>query len=143
MKAKDLMIGDYVIAKYNECIGEGRYRQWEGTAKVVSISSSYITVVYLLNDDDDITDCDENEIEPIPITPEILEKNGFKNDGHASYFYNHDFYDLEIREWSDGNWLVVLEDCEFNLPHSQVFVSHVHQLQHALRLFGTDKEIEL
>ena len=61
----------------------------------------------------------------------------------STYFFQDDFYDLQAEEYSDGMWLVVLEDCEFNLPHGQVLVSHVHQLQHALQLFGTGKEIEL
>ena len=81
---------------------------------------------------------------PIPITEEILEKNGFT-------FYKcgvaqccTDFHDITIDRLMDGNvWLLFVEDTEFGLPQQQVTICNVHQLQQALRLFGTLKEIEL
>lgn len=92
-------------------------------------------------------------IKPIPLTPEILEKNGFtycKSDGG---FYLHTTI-------SYGNWDVdvVLFDVTDEYRNNQLHISspddsyiaihlmecnHVHELQHALRLCGIKKEISL
>ena len=75
------------------------------------------------------------DLEPIPLTPEILEKNGFK-DGQF-------FAELLYREWQimcdcshiamrhEGGWLM-------DIP-----CKYVHELQHCLKLVGIDKEIVL
>lgn len=79
---------------------------------------------------------------PVPITAEILEKNGFEKNG-------------EYNEWSTGNW----DDIPFigislsrqsmrikNLG-TDIFIEnkvvYVHQLQRALSLANIDKEITL
>lgn len=78
---------------------------------------------------------------PIPLTPEILEKNGFVKNG-------------EYDEWNIGTWEtpyllgVSLERPAITIKWkgSSIFLDqaqHVHQLQHALRLAGIEKEIEL
>ena len=123
--AKDLMIGNWVMSTHPAM--PRPIKVTEIGKNDIGYNNGILSISY---------------IEPITITPEILEKNGFKKNGE-SYFLFHDFYDLEVKEESDGMWLVALDDCEFNLPRSQVLVSHVHQLQHALQLFGTGKEIEL
>lgn len=89
------------------------------------------------------------EIEPIPLTPDILEKNGWLNDGmyailridehlHLEYYY----HDHRLRKWYCGidewNNHASVDDIVFKV---QCF--SVHQLQHALRLAGADKEINL
>lgn len=78
-------------------------------------------------------------VEPIPITPEILEKNGFE------------VYDDTARLKLDrpyALWLFkVQEGWDLHLPsreqHINLRIEHIHQLQHALRLAGVEKEIEL
>ena len=67
-------------------------------------------------------------VEPIPISPEILEKNGFVANRHV--------YPYPFKE----PWVYI--------DSKSVFVEHlpcvfVHQLQHALRLCGIEKEIIL
>ena len=86
---------------------------------------------------------DRNEIEPIPLTPEILEKNGFKKDEKLEemYYWN----------WGIGNNCVSYDKETgivriFHVFGHLVFVlplSYVHELQHALRLCGIEKEIIL
>lgn len=84
--------------------------------------------------------------EPIPITAEILVKNGFKWDGMYAY--------LEIDDTSFVTWYkhegLVRKHYEHreNKGIETIFQSspgivYVHQLQHALRLAGVEKEIEL
>lgn len=78
-------------------------------------------------------------LQPIPITPEILGKNGFE------------VYDDTARLKLDrpyALWLFkVQEGWDLHLPsreqHINLRIEHIHQLQHALRLAGVEKEIEL
>lgn len=55
-----------------------------------------------------------------------------------------DYYEVEITEYTDGLWQVQVNEIEMgNLPTWRMYVSNVHELQHALRLCKIDKEIEL
>ena len=85
--------------------------------------------------------CYPKRLEPIPITPEILEKNfGEKID--EMFFDGDEFYELFIHEINDGTWIIKHDNIEFsNIPRQQVMVGYIHELQHALRLAGIDKEI--
>ena len=125
IKAEELMIGNWVL---------------DGTkyAQVTSITCDGI-IETTVNEKSNI-----ELLEPIPITKEILEKNGFEEKREPErYIKSDDYYDVEIREYNDGLWILTLTDCEFTLPHSQVHVSYVHQLQQALRLYGIPETIEL
>ena len=103
MKANELMIGDWVIG----CSGE--------PFKIGIVDPDFLYW---------------NEIQPIPLTQEILEKNGFICDGW-SWWYQ----DLRIvLSTSKGVSLVCGRQKRFEF---------VHQLQHALRLCDIEKEIEL
>ncbi len=82
------------------------------------------------------------DIHPLPITPEILEKNGFKKNGE----YN----EWNIGEWNERPFIgVSLDRQSMRITYlgTDIFVVHqvvcVHQLQHALRLACVGKEIEL
>lgn len=93
---------------------------------------------------------DRNKIEPIPLTPEILEKNGFTKSipppGIHAKCYNLDNkeekYHLTIANYNKYKRLLLNVDSEdsecFNIR-----CDYVHELQHALRLCGIKKEIEL
>lgn len=87
-------------------------------------------------------------IEPIPITAEILEKNGLfrheaDTDNPQRIVLSNHF--IMARTYTDINWWrVYIYDEE--LPSEELFngiIYSVHQLQHALRLAGVDKEIRL
>lgn len=80
----------------------------------------------------------ESLLRPIPLTPEILEKNFEKK---ALWGIYDDYYDFTIREW-DGMFIVNYHYCEIPMPDTQIVgISWVHELQHALRLCGIEKEI--
>ena len=84
-----------------------------------------------------------DEIEPIPLTPEILEKNGWVKDG---YFYRHkELGYMQLGELFEHASLVFTTKCGFSysIRTSPRCMKYVHQLQHALRLCGIEKEIEL
>ena len=88
-------------------------------------------------------------LRPIPITAEILEKNGWSSDGmyatlridehrHLEYY----FHEHRLRKYYCG-----VDEWQNHAKVTNItFAAHcysVHQLQHALRLAGVDKEINL
>jgi hypothetical protein len=86
--------------------------------------------------------------DPIPITAEILEKNGLVRherdaDNPKRVVLSNHF--IMARTYTDADWWRVLIYDE-ELPSKELFngiIYSVHQLQHALRLAGIDKEINL
>ena len=122
MKAKDLMIGDWVKNDLGEI------------QQVVEIrDNEKIMLAY-----NDFYSADE--LEPIPLTAEILEKNFEKKTFYGIY---DDYFDLDIREYSDSIYVATFHNCEMNTPDQQMTFSFVHELQHFLNHCGIEKEIEL
>lgn len=80
-----------------------------------------------------------DEIEPVPITAEILKKNFEKK---TFYGICDDYFDLTIREYSDGVYVINYHDCEINMPDQVELLSYVHELQQFLWRKGIQKEIE-
>ena len=81
------------------------------------------------------------DIAPIPITPEILEKNGWKNDGY-------DWYRLPTKR----AYLYITKDIttlgEFLVcvgldRHNLASINFVHELQHLLFGLGINHEMEV
>jgi hypothetical protein len=134
MKATELMIGDWVMNTYN--------RKPE---QVCEIRERMVMLDY-----NDLYDYDE--IEPIPLTSEILEQNGFvtkdKPDdwkGYRYYAYKNGstcisfrlFHDKGIYKWSGK--------CEISLnaPPYWIRFEYLHELQNILKICGIDKEITI
>lgn len=91
--------------------------------------------------------CGGMDFEPIPITPEILEKNGFVDYEVGKGWYVLNVAD-DLRVWLHRNshdWTFQLMKWSPLSTHEigKVFIKHTHQLQHALRLAGVEKEIEM
>ncbi len=125
MKAKELMIGDWIKLPDNFL------------AQVVSIAQDGI--YFVDSQSEGIISYDN--IRSIPLTAEILEKNfGEKVDG--MYFDGDEFVELYVKEINDGTWLVRCDHIEFSgLPYEQEMVSYVHELQHFLKRHS--RKIEL
>ena len=127
MKATDLMIGDYVV---NTEFGKNDIDKIETLAPRrvwLEHGRTYVPIEF---------------IEPVPLTTEILEKNGFVKDENDDNMYY----------WNWG----VIDDCiSYDKETSKVrifyvsglafvkIVLYVHELQHALRLCEIQKEIKL
>ena len=83
-----------------------------------------------------------NDTQPIPLTPEILEKNGIKRDTNGRMF--GEYFDED-----KNGFLEISVDCEgiwWSINYEEYHIlrfKYVHELQHALRLCGIDKEIKL
>lgn len=88
-------------------------------------------------------------LEPIEITPEILEKNGFEfhsfmSDYPADYVIAVGKYKVKVNHLDDENlWCFTLYYNENIRVVHQFNIRFVHQLQNVLTLCGIDKEIEL
>ena len=132
MKANELMVGDWV-----------RPTRLNKPARIEEVSRLLNRVIVITADGYEsahILECN-----PIPLTPEILEKNGFdfiKNDNTKSVWNGWWIYEgLELATAcldKEGNW-----PCFINIYDSNIECEYVYQLQHALRLCGIEKEIEL
>ena len=75
-------------------------------------------------------------LSPIPITPEILEKNGFTRDADGM----NDIDEISV-EITYGEWQRV--DGRHKYLGEARIIKYVHELQHALLLCGIEKEIVL
>ena len=132
VEAKDLMIGDWVlIDTYPE--------------KVKLIGE---TLIKVWNRDDSI---DVDDVLPIPLTAEILEKNGFKVRNRYIWEQRDDSCCVKVSIAPnieiDGEILdehpPVLLEADDVLFSFNVIVEYVHDLQFAMRLCGVEKEIIL
>ena len=133
MEAKELMIGDWCAYGVN-C--KGRVTALTEHLITLSVDGNEINGLYMLMPD---------MVRPIPLTEEILVKNGFVGvELTDSYELNTDYYEIEVWNYSDGLWVVNVHWIEFSsTPESKATVSYVHQLQHLLRLCGIEKEISI
>ena len=122
MKANELMIGDWVLVHKPTCKGH----------RVDYINEMEEEI----GADGEIYDvCD---IKPIPLTPEILEKNGFRHGCYVGGYYSPDCPFRVFTKTAGKCEFTTLFDDEIHF-----LCVFVHQLQHALRLCGIDKEIVL
>ena len=83
--------------------------------------------------------------DPIPLTPEILEKAGFKKWGHSendvNYMLTHENFGLATISWhSSGNHCYL----EFESTSASQEIKYVHQLQNLVHaLTGEELKIDL
>lgn len=130
MKANELMIGDYIM--FNKDIYKIEEISKKGWAHIIYNDESECRVAlssdYIL---DDIT--------PIPLTPEILEKNGFSLQSDNTELFKLDTYWLgcelgtfRIHNLNKDWW-------QFGLAK----IRYVHELQHAMCLCGREKDIAI
>jgi hypothetical protein len=143
MRADELMIGDIVFhEKYGNAIIETIDNDFGDNPSVKLISEN---IKHKDGYKYGYCWCDLDEIFPIPLTPEILEKNGFVeiNDDKKWYkiqlFEKYDFVGLE--ELEDNYWMfgaVVFPNLINHLS-----IKYVHELQNELKLLKVEKEIVL
>jgi hypothetical protein len=93
------------------------------------------TKVWYLSEDSEVNDTKNDWVEPIPLTAEILEKNGFEE--NCGRWYNSEAL-MEFEQYKCG-WCRTINCGEYSV----YFIKYVHQLQRAMKLEGTEKEIIL
>ena len=92
------------------------------------------------------TDSLEEFIEPIPLTSEILEKNGYTpHDGFTEQAVDWRSEDNRIimSDWEyDNHWYIHIDNEDMDTICTAE-ITYVHELQHALKLCRIEKEIVL
>lgn len=87
---------------------------------------------------------DPEDLQPIPLTPEILEKNNIseKRAEEIYVFYDSDEFCItpDINREGKERWMFY---CGRGEHDANICIYFVHQLQHALSLCGIEKEIVL
>ena len=132
IKPNMCMLGDMVLlngvpTKIESITDEGVNIEWDGN-EMYGYAGEY------------------DEIEPIPLTAEILQKNGFsiKEGESIMGLAIEDTFTMNIddehgqHKWSiiitDGPWCVKIK--VFGMLAINLVIHFVHELQHALRLIG-------
>lgn len=131
MKATELMIGNLVKIK-------GDYGK---PLKITTIDDTYNSINYFDGDAEGELTLQLNEIEPIPLTNEILEKSGFSCTGHDHYHLEwRDHYVLAAYPRFCGSTEIFFQS--YKMMYRGV-IRFVHQLQQALMFCEIEKEIVL
>ena len=123
MKANELMIGDYVQVP-SLIDNVEHYDAW---CKVKQLRDCDLDVI-------GFKELKYNEVMPIPITREILEKLGFQQISTNKYISGK----VTIAVFAEEFLITITENARV-----MITIKYVHELQHALRLCGIDKEIKL
>lgn len=138
--AKDLMVGDWVMV--TKCVADTHFIDYPD--KIESIRDGLVGL------ESDGLETIIERIAPIPLTAYTLERNGFvksygvsdtppyDKDEEGNMYYS---FKGEHKFW--GWWQ---PDNTYYIPANamgDIVVKYVHQLQHAMRLVGIKKTIEL
>ena len=136
MKTNELMIGDWVLCPQP-------FNNWHRVTAIDGLDNEVETTSDLY---------DAGDISPIRLTPEILEKNGFEKLDFSHYHINNRALVLDADGKWEGplSWHWVVTEMSTNakgqpvvLDYYVATINYVHELQHALRLCGIEKEIIL
>lgn len=130
------MIGDWVKLR------DVRLGNINFVGPIVQIKGIKGKDVSVPNSEGELEDVETKDLLPIPLVPEILEKNGWIKDG---YFYkSKDYGDIQLGQLFEHAFLDIdKHGINRRVQTSPSHLQYVHQLQHALRLCGINKEIVL
>ena len=146
IKPEDLRIGDLVrtnrdcaFPKGTKCVVTDIRPE-----KVYKDKVGIVGLIATYDDDDGPWGAWCCSIEGIPLTPELLEKNGFKEEQHqkdgASEWYDFYHYDLGINvvyEVEGNKFAAYLDGKKLRE------IKHVHELQHILWALGLNAELKV
>ena len=145
IKAEDLRIGDLVIVNENCSLEQGTigkvsevrstplYKENEGSIGLKPISNDRWPYGVLCRN-----------IDPIPLTPEILEKNGWKKRTEGWYFMMISKYMYLSVEFGYENGIRVFLKRTTNGLYVKLNVANnVHELQHILWALGLDSNLKI
>jgi len=134
MKATDLMLGD--IVTFKDCQNDEEI----AVIKIWHLSQEGDALVFI--DDSKVLDeiAIDDEIVGIPITPKILENNGWKSYSHEKTPIYGIIQGFEITlAYMDYYWQL----CVDGTIYRKIKINYVHELQHVLKLCRIEKEIKL
>jgi len=123
MKDTELMIGDWVLDKDNECPRQVNIKDFRNSGKRILGS-----------------------FKPIPLTTGILEKNGFvaKERGHyCAYGLGSGEHYIWIHHQNEHIACSTPDNRNELALFGMIVLRYVHDLQHALKLCGVETDITL
>ena len=123
IKISELSIGDWVRHTFYE--ENLQIKRIDGESERLLVEKGLMSV-----------SCHLDHFEPIPLTPEILEKNGISKTYESDEYAVYKGEGFNVTEYYTELW-------EFERHRNRLMIRNVHQLQHALRLAGVGKEIEV
>lgn len=130
MKANELQVGSFVLLD----------------GKPIKVSSVHKRKIGYHTSQTKMTFVFEGKIQPIQITPELLEKNGFEREKLIT-LYNHytgidnrvSLHDDFMSMNSKNMWSVHIDSEDYcSIAHCEL--TYVHELQHLLRICKIDFE---
>jgi len=127
MKVSNLMIGDYVTVT--------------PSGMLIQVAATHKRKVAYHACTSKLSWVREGLLRPIPLTREILEKNGFVTFISSQYTLPNCsagviLTTLKGMPNATGKWLVAIKK---GYTDAKITITYVHQLQHALRLCGIEK----
>ena len=139
MKANELMIGDWVEFTSKYGYGKGQIagiEPREGSAEpttftIIKMDEQGNTLLYV--------GVSKVCVRPVPLTAEILEMNGFVPDNFSPYYLPIKDGSIRFSKHQYGLYCNILRPYQ---RYDEV-CNYIHNLQHALRECGIDKEIVL
>lgn len=151
IKPEDLRTGDFVRVSRDCAFPKGTMcvvsdinplKVFNDKKGIVSLSA--------INDDDDgpwgVWCCN---VEGIPVTPEILNKNDFKEEAVGEYYtkpLDNEEYSLArylAVERKSGNWVVFIKCCSLYDYALLRKIKYIHELQHILWALGLNAELKV
>lgn len=142
MEKLEYIPGDFVKIEYGEAAGKIGFV----TNAILKRKGSYGLFVFIGKEfqgssKDDWISTYNDEVSPIPLTTEILEKNGWKKSkiNDCAYFYYKDGLFLTYTSKDDKFWF---DDFDYSSSIC-VELPYVHSLQHLLFGLGIENEMEV
>lgn len=143
MKANELKVTDLMVEDWVICYHPSRPQSFERVS---------VGLLHTLDQQEHGHIKEDNPlfriVQPIPLTPEILKKNGFVNsyideslNKDSVYKYNHFYTGNSVIVDMESNKLIVKYENNIwmNLPYNRTI--YVHELQHVLKHCDIKKEI--
>ena len=138
IKAEDLRIGDLVRVNCDCAFPEGSVCivTQINPERTYKEKKGVVTLSYVDGTDDGPWGVWCSNIEGIPLTPEILEKNGWLFSPRLSSAYAREDNRLEVHFYPQSEWMHVIFGSE--TLHK---IRYVHELQHILWSLGLDAQM--
>lgn len=142
IKAEDLRIGDLVKTSCDRespkgvvcTVSEIRIVKLKSPERKVGL----VRLIPFSGNDNEWTELWCYNIEGIPLTPEILEKNGWFFNTRLSFAYAREDNRLEVHFYPHSEWMYVILGSE--TLHK---IRYVHELQHILWALGLNAELKV
>lgn len=149
VRATDLMVGDKVYWATNVVMFVLDVRRSDKTV-VGMVNEKELDPELLEYAPEGIVSVDPSDLNPIPLTPEILERNGFKYDGMADWkLEGKDGLFIKVCPVQPNNddwWHPSSTGFEVNNSISDILLEgveqvYVHQFQHALTMANVEMNL--